>query len=325
MAKISPVAAVLGEPHFGLSTHLYECLCTSVTTIIHGAWAVNFNMTLSSFEKPFISSVTRLLEFAMHSACSPKPTFCLLSSVASVLRVKDRPIKEVLYDWEGTSDMGYGQSKWVAERICNMASQHAEICGICFPVRIIRAGQVAGDTHYGVWNPKEAIPMIVQSAITTGALPITNGLRDTHFWLPVDLAVASIVEIALCTPACTPEGSASVFHVANPTPVRWSSEFLPALQRHGLHFEAVPAGDWLRRVESLGVDTEDNPTRHLLEWLKRRYEPKVGSEAQEDKLEMDMTISRQYSKTLGNGMDISDKLVGKFLRYWEQLGGWKKM
>jgi thioester reductase-like protein len=325
MSKIVPLATALGQHRLGLDDELYEVLRTSVTTIIHGAWAVNFNMSLRSYEEPYISSVAHLLDLAMHSPWSPKPTFCLLSSVASVLREKNSPVREVLYDWEATSDMGYGQSKWVAEKICDVAAQHAQSHGVELPVKILRIGQVAGDTRYGMWNPTETIPIMVQSAMTTGTLPITEGPLDTHFWLPVDLAAASIVELALQKPLGKSEGSASVFHVSNTTPVRWSSEFLPALRRHGMLFEAVPVSDWLRLLEKLNLSVEDNPACRLLEWFKIKYEPKVDSEVQDNNLEMDLTNSRQCSSSLRSGVQISDELIGKFLTYWTQLESWKAL
>ncbi|OTA58428.1 hypothetical protein K449DRAFT_385845 [Hypoxylon sp. EC38] len=109
--------------------------------------------------------------------------------------------------------MGYGQSKWVAEKIRDVAAQHAQSHGVKLPVKILRIGQVAGDTRYGIWNPTETIPIMVQSAITTGTLPITENAHalDTHFWLPVDLAATSIVELALQKSPGKSEGSASMF------------------------------------------------------------------------------------------------------------------
>ncbi|XXH04436.1 hypothetical protein Hte_010852 [Hypoxylon texense] len=325
MAKIVPLATALGQHRLGLDDGLYEVLRTSVTTIIHGAWAVNFNMSLRSYEEPYISSVAHLLDLAMGSPCSPKPTFCLLSSVASVLRARDSPLREVLYDWEAASDMGYGQSKWVAEKVCDVAAQHARSHGVELPVNILRIGQVAGDTRYGMWNPTETIPIIVQSALTTGTLPKTEGPLDTHFWLPVDLAATSIVELALQKPKEKSEGSASVFHVSNATPVRWTSEFLPALRRHGMTFKAVPASDWLCFLEKVDLPIEENPAYHLLEWLKRKYRPGVDSECRDNNLDMDLTNSRRCSSILGNGTQISDELVGKFLTYWKQLESWKTL
>ncbi|OTA97327.1 hypothetical protein M434DRAFT_8054 [Hypoxylon sp. CO27-5] len=208
----------------------------------------------------------------------------VLHTVASVLRGGDSPLREVLYDWEAASDMGSGQSKWVA-----------------------------GDTRYGIWNPTETIPIMVQSAITTGTLPITENALDTHFWLPVDLAAASIVELALQKSPGKSEGSAS------------SSEFLPALRRHGMPFEAVPASDWLCLLEKLDLPVQENPAYHLLEWLKRKYEPKVDLEVQDNNLEMDLTNSRRGSSSLRSGVQISDELIGKFLRYWAQLESWEAL
>ncbi|KAI3317501.1 hypothetical protein HD806DRAFT_527018 [Xylariaceae sp. AK1471] len=202
--------------------------------------------------------------------------------------------------------MGYGQSKWVAEKICDAVAQRAESCEIDLPIKILGIGQVCGDTCYGIWNPTETILIMVQRAITTGALPITDGPHDTHFWLPVDLAAISIVELALQMPIDT-------------------SEFLPALRRHGMLFEAVPAGDWLRFLENLGLEIEDNLAHRLLEWLKRKYEPKVDLDVLDDNLELDLTVSRQHSSTLRNSVQISDELTGKFLRYWTHLEGWKRV
>ncbi|KAI9155765.1 O-methyltransferase sol2 [Paramyrothecium foliicola] len=325
-SRIVHVAATLGEPRLGLSNELYEVLRTTVTTIIHGSWAVNFNMSLKSFENPHIASVSHLLNLAMQSPSTLKPTFSLLSSVASSLRGKDCPMKEVQYEWEAAS-MGYGQSKWVAEKICHAAARHAQICGVEMAVKILRIGQVAGDTRYGIWNPSETIPIIVQSAITTGVLPIMEGPLDTHYWLPVDIAATSIVELVLAKPTSTCETSpAYVFHVANAAPVLWTSEVLPALRKQGMRFEAVPASDWIQRLENLSSEVEDNPALHLLEWLKRRYnEPKLDSEDGAEKREMDLTISKQFSSTLKNGVKISDQLIGKFLTYWIQLEGWKSL
>ncbi|KAI0965552.1 hypothetical protein F4678DRAFT_485201 [Xylaria arbuscula] len=325
MSKIISLAAVLGEPRLGLTDQLYEVVRSSVTTIIHGAWAVNFNMTLRSFEEPHITSIHHLLDLTMSSPLSPKPTFCFLSSVASALRAKDCPLKEVQYEWEAASDMGYGQSKWVAEKICDVAAQHAKRCGIDLPIKILRIGQVSGDTRHGIWNPTETIPIIVQSAVTTGVLPITDGPQDVHFWLPVDHTAVAIVELALEDPRDASEGMARVLHVANVTPVRWTSSFLPALRKHGMLFEGVPASDWLRRLENLDIEIEHSPAHRLLEWLKRRYEPKTDLDIQDDKLQMDMTLSTQLSKTLRNGVQISDDLIGKFLKFWTQLEEWERL
>jgi len=67
--------------------------------------------------------------------------------------------------------MGYARSKLVTEYICHAAAAKAGIAA-----RVLRVGQIVGDTHFGMWNATEAIPLTIQSATTIGALPvISNG------------------------------------------------------------------------------------------------------------------------------------------------------
>lgn len=174
-SKIVAFASDIRQHHLGLNDKKYEALRSSVTDIIHGAWAVNFNMSLSSFE-PFIASVSRLLQFSMSSLLYPKPTFSFISSIASVMRAGEHGVvNEARYGWEFTAPMGYGQSKWIAEEICFAAFKYAMQKGATLPIQILRVGQVVGDTNHGIWNPTEAIPLTVQSALTIGALPLIEG------------------------------------------------------------------------------------------------------------------------------------------------------
>ena len=62
--------------------------------------------------------------------------------------------------------MGYARSKLVAERIVQAA---AETTGMT--AKVFRVGQIVGDTERGIWNTTEAIPLMIQSAKTIGALP----------------------------------------------------------------------------------------------------------------------------------------------------------
>ena len=37
--------------------------------------------------------------------------------------------------------------------------------------RVLRIGQLAGDSKVGEWNTTEGIPLMIQTAVTLGALP----------------------------------------------------------------------------------------------------------------------------------------------------------
>lgn len=317
-SRIVALASNLGKPSLGLSDKHYEALRDSVTDIVHGAWAVNFNLSLTSFENPYLASVLNFLDLAISSPLKPKPTFSFISSIATVLLARaEGVVKEARYGWEAASQMGYGQSKWVAEEICSAAARYAVQKGVDLPVQILRVGQIVGDSTHGIWNPKEAIPLTVQTALTTGALPVRDG-GDLHFWLPVDIAATAIIELAFRSRSDDKGNEARVFHVSSATPLRWNTEFLPSLASNNLSFEAVPQEEWVRRLESAV------PDHRLLQFFKRTYGV-VGDEQDPKPAQglVDLSEARKHSNALRGNTKVDEELIGKFLSYWLGLEAWK--
>lgn len=177
-----------------------------------------------------------LLDLAISSPLKSKPRFSFISSIAAIFLARAQGlVKETRYRLEAAIQMGYGQSKWVAEEICSAAARYAVQKGVSLSVQILRVGQAVSDTKYGIWNPKEAIPLTVQTASTTGALPVREG-SDLHFWLPVVTAAAAFSELVFRSRSDDDDKEARVFHVSNRTPLCWRTEFLPALASNNLSF-----------------------------------------------------------------------------------------
>jgi len=127
---------------------------------------------VSSFDTMTLIPGTRnLIDFVRQSpGGSSRFHFC--SSIASVLGGSAEPqgeIKETTSNDPATaSPIGYSQSKWVVEKICDIASQLRDMVG---RVRVLRIGQLCGDTVTGYWNEKEGWPLLIRTAQTTGTLP----------------------------------------------------------------------------------------------------------------------------------------------------------
>lgn len=313
------IASDIGQHHLGLNDKQHDALRASVTDIIHGTWAVNFNMSLSSFE-PSIASVSRLLELSISSPLYPKPTLSFISSIATVMQAREQGVvREAGYGWEDATPMGYGQSKWVAEEICCAAANNAAQKRVNLPVQMLRVGQVVGDTKHGIWNPKEAIPLTVQSALTIGALPVIE-VDDTTFWLPVDIAVTAVVELAFRSRSHDNAKEARIFHISSTTLLRWNMEFLPALKRNNLSFEAIPGPEWVRRLESAV------PNHRLLQHFKGRYGAVPDDQApRRERGAFYMSEAQKYSGALREVHRIDEKQVGRFLTYWMGLDKWKSI
>lgn len=326
LEKVVALPCDLGDPsgRLGLQPATYLSLCESVTSIIHNAWSVNFNMSLSSFESQCIRPTFDLINMALSSPLVQKPTFTFVSSIASVLQAGadlDGRVSETRHGWNSVAPMGYGQSKWVAEEMCANASEKAGLT-----TRVLRVGQVAGDTTHGIWKAAEAIPTMVQTALTIGALPTIEPSDSDHcYWLPVDIAAAATVEIGLLGRLGGPDLQAakqsgcSIYHVVNPTPVKWNTQILAAveasLKAYGVNFRVLPQREWLQRLEGSDKDVERNPPMKLLEFYRSRY----GSleVIPEPVLDVTQASQRSPSLTLEKAL-IDGEMIGKFVKYWAE-------
>jgi len=163
-----------GESQFGLPSNKYQSLLDTVDLVIHNAWKVNFNHPVESFEHPHLFGMREFVNLSINGRHNAHLAF--ISSVSTVggwaadsmgpfvPEVAMESIEQVL-------GQGYGESKFVGERICFEASRKASV-----PTSIFRIGQIAGpDSRLGLWNPHEWIPTLVATSKAMGKVPSDLG------------------------------------------------------------------------------------------------------------------------------------------------------
>jgi carbohydrate kinase (thermoresistant glucokinase family) len=214
-------------------------------------------MQLSSFEKGNIAGVNHLLALCKSSPSgSASMNFC--SSVSTCTRATTVPVPEAVPELEWAQGMGYAQSKSVAEHVCARVAAQQGITA-----RVLRVGQIVGDTQHGVWNAQEAVPMMMQTAVTVGALP---KLQETPSWLPVDTVAAAVADISLSE-------AGSVFaNVTHPKMFNFINDLLPALRSAGLQFEEVEPKEWVKRLRASNPDPAANPPIKLVDFFASKYD-----------------------------------------------------
>ncbi|GBE89006.1 hypothetical protein SCP_1500080 [Sparassis crispa] len=153
--KLMLMASELPKRYMGLSKERYDEIRDSVTAIIHNAWRVNFNLSLSSFE-PLITGVCNLINLSAGSPSFAGPRILFVNSIG-VLR---KPI----LDPKVAMGAGYSESKWVAD----------------------------GDTLNGGWNTKEWVDALVSAAQALGCMP---SLEEIVAWLPVDIVTSALLDM----------------------------------------------------------------------------------------------------------------------------------
>ncbi|KAK2608982.1 hypothetical protein QQS21_002462 [Conoideocrella luteorostrata] len=297
--KIHAFPSDLEQADLGLSRQNYQEMTDRLTAIIHCAWSVNFNMQLSSFEKGNIAGVSNLL--ALCRSAHPPATMNFCSSVSTCTNATQSPIPERVADIEWAQGMGYAQSKTVAEHLCAKAVDQG------VTTRVLRVGQIVGDTKHGIWNSQEAIPMMMQTAVTVGALPKLN---ETPSWLPVDVVAKAVSEITLS------DAGSIVANVTNPCTFNWNKELLPALRFAGLNFDEVEPKEWVRRLRTSNPDPIANPPIKLLDFFASKYDKEEFERHQSKPFATGIACSLSPSLTTSVvlGQALVDKFVGHFLR-----------
>ncbi|PWY95993.1 acetyl-CoA synthetase-like protein [Aspergillus sclerotioniger CBS 115572] len=254
----------LTNPSFGLDSDTYTRLAGEVDRIIHNAWPVNFNLTITSFE-PHLRGTRNLVDFSAQARKTIPITFVSSVSTIENWSAPETPIPETaLSDWS-LAATGYGQSKLASSMILDAAAIESDV-----PRAIVRVGQVGGPRgQHGQWNPQEWLPSLVRSSVYLGMLPDSLGALGHLGWAPIEDVAAVVLETSAVTIDVPVDERNGYFHALNPTPVDWAG-LVPTLREfYGERItRVVSLGEWvdaLDKSQSRPEDVERNPAVKLLD------------------------------------------------------------
>ncbi|KAH7879221.1 uncharacterized protein C8R40DRAFT_1166466 [Lentinula edodes] len=270
------------QSDLGLQYDLYSELLQNVTLIIHNAWRLDFNLALSSFE-PHIRGTRNLINFARASTHASSLRFLFTSSIASTqswnTATQGSYPDHINGDPRFSIGGGYGESKYVTERILEKSGLH---------VTILRIGQVSGGKPNGAWAMSDWFPMMVKSSLALGLLPDAHGVVS---WAPMDAISDAILDVAFTSEEDIP----IVVNLVHPFPVSWTSVM-----------EAIRKA--LKAAKNLD-DPKALPLVPLSEWVSA-LEKTVKNSSSPEKTSIELPAS----KILGfiQNMLQGDKLVAKY-------------
>lgn len=151
--------------------------------------------------------------------------------------------------------MGYGESKYLAERILDHAAKKLHIT-----TAAARVGQIAGTAENPRgWNRRERFPSLVMSSKFLGVIPETLGLgeedSDGIDWVPIDQLVEVLSELVLGLKVNNRNEGIQIFHPIHPAPTNWKS-LLPAVKdalaaSDSVESQTISYRDWVKRLRDL--------------------------------------------------------------------------
>ncbi|GBE84591.1 acetyl-CoA synthetase-like protein [Sparassis crispa] len=305
-SKLTLLEGNIMREDLGLESAMLDEVRSSVTDIVHNAWRVDFNLSLSSFQGHIAASV-RLATFV------PGARFFFTSSITVAQSWKalksSRVPEEPLGDPAVAVGIGYGSSKFVVEEVLENARK------VGFPTTSLRIGQICGSADTGAWNTSEWVPSLVKSSISLGCLPRMPGVVD---WIPMDSVAQATVDVVLSVSA------PAVVNLVHPRPVEASSVFDNLNEELGLQLPFVPLSDWVQKLENAAQnasakDLEIMPAIKLLEFfrsLAAGQASKASSLGADDPV-FDTSKAQSASATMARLGALGKAEVHAWVKFWK--------
>ncbi|CAK7216988.1 hypothetical protein SCUCBS95973_002999 [Sporothrix curviconia] len=318
-SKAEFLAVSMGDAHFGVGKDVFRRLQASVDVFVHSAWKVDFHHGLASFADTHIRGVRHLVDFAL--ASERQPHLFYVSSLSSVGRwpaVRPGAVTEdYLSNYRLALDMGYGESKHVAEKILEAATVRSGV-----HATILRVGQIAGPLadDGGQWNPAEWLPSLVKSSLALGCLPSS---MNTVEWIPVDTLAGIMRDLVQHDYA---ERAAGVYNLVNPR-AGSCDELVGVVKKHwdvaGTPVEVVLFPAWLEALRSASASSPASATAADLDNIPALkivdfYEGLAAEAAlpESERITYEKSRGRKHSKTMAELGPIDGAAMATWLKQW---------
>lgn len=317
--KLVSLEGDLARSDLGLQSSVYDKLRDTVTLIFHNAWLLDFNFPLSAFN-PLIAGSVNLINLARQGPHPSATRFFFSSSVSAVQAWRsDTPVpEETIFGSNNAVGLGYGESKYVVERIL-------AVSGI--PSCSMRIGQVCGGDATGAWSINDWVPIMVKTSLSLNVLPNAKGVVS---WVSMDTVAQTAMDIAF-----TDGPLPSTINIVHPRPIKWSSLFTAlkdAIQestRGAFSPRMVSFQEWFDILKSAADHKSRADDLRQLPALKvlAFFEHVVSSDEHlQDTQEgggfpvFETQRARQISPALRNAKQLSKVDASRWVGYWINEG-----
>lgn len=204
-ARVAIVTGALDQPRCGLDALQWAALVDGLDTILHAAAMLHFLRGYRALRPHNVDATRWLLALAAQSGARMLHLSTVNTMISAGECGRARVFEHDAPPPFATIDGGYARSKWVAERLVEMAAR----AGV--PAVILRVGWVIGDAPRGVVAAEQVQSRIAEACLASGLVPVPRGALDL---VPVEYVAAAVVGLALAEPA--PSGA---YHLVHPAPL----------------------------------------------------------------------------------------------------------
>lgn len=237
-SRIRVWAGDLTQARFGLDERQYAALADEIDIVYHSAGAVNFIQPYSFMKKINVDGLTGILAFA---GCRRTKALILLSTISVYSwghRFTGKAMMTEADDIDQNlpavlEDIGYTRSKWVMEKMADLAAQRG------LPLMTFRLGYATFHGETGASADYQWWGRLVKTCMALGAVPDLQDLRE-------GLTSVDYMTKALAWISRNPAALGRKFNLINSPEANLTLRaFFSKLERYfGLRFRVVPFREW---------------------------------------------------------------------------------
>lgn len=253
--RIVGVVGDLGKARLGLSEDQFASISKQTEVIFHNGAMVHWVYPYAKLKPMNVGGTIEVLRMSIAGKTMSPVHFVSSTSVfdsphygkISGSVMEDDP----LVGGEGLT-CGYGQSKWISERLLLLASSRG------VPMTIFRPGYITGHSKTGVMNVDDFLVRLLKGCLQLGSAPLIQNVVNM---CSVDFVASAIVHVG------TREGAVGrAYHVYNPNPFRFS-DFFASLKTYGFQIEFQDYLMWRDSLMKMTLDSKDNALYPLLHFV----------------------------------------------------------
>ena len=304
-SRIVAIVGNLSQPRLGLDSEQFAKLATQIDVIYHNGAVLNFVYPYSALKSTNVLGTQEILRLACQSKVKPLH-YVSTDAVFDSSAYYDKEVKESepIVHTEGI-DLGYTQSKWVAEKLVTIARDRG------LPVSIYRPPLIAGDSQTGIWNTDDFTCRFLKGCIQMGSMPDMNcGITI----VPVDYVSQAIVYLS------RQKLPGLAFHVNNPHFSSWSF-FVDWINSFGYRVREIPYPEW--ETQLINLDSKDNALSGLLPFFLRRWSKEqltfAGLGQRRVKLDCQATVARLAGSSIVCP-SVDSQLLKTYFSYFVRRG-----
>jgi len=306
-SRIVPVIGNLSQPRLGLSASQFEKMASLIDVIYHNGAVLNFVYPYSALKPTNVLGTQEILRLACQFKVKPLH-YVSTDAVFDSSGYYGKEVKESepIIHTEGI-DLGYTQSKWVAEKLVTIARTRG------LPVSIYRPPLIAGNSQTGIWNTDDFTCRFIKGCIQMGSMPNMNcGITI----VPVDYVSRAIVYLSR-----QKELQGLAFHLNNPNFSTWS-EVANWLDDFGYPVRQISYEKWEAKL-SKTVGDRDNALSSLLPFFLRRWSQEQLTFAELGQRRVKLNCQETVAGLAGTSIvcpSVDSKLLNTYFSYFIRSG-----